>query len=120
VLLYMDGLHGKWPIDQIKAVFSRRYLLQNCAVEVFFANGTRIFNRRGPKRSFQDIFSCILDNVSYIYFRVPIYRTSSLYSPKQLFEKSTMTSRWQKREVSTFEYLMFLNTIAGKRGEGYL
>lgn len=25
-----------------------------------------------------------------------------------------MTQKWQRREISNFEYLMFLNTIAGK------
>lgn len=25
-----------------------------------------------------------------------------------------MTQRWQRREISNFEYLMFLNTIAGQ------
>jgi hypothetical protein len=25
-----------------------------------------------------------------------------------------MTTKWQRREISNFEYLMFLNTIAGR------
>lgn len=25
-----------------------------------------------------------------------------------------MTQKWQRREISNFEYLMFLNTIAGR------
>lgn len=25
-----------------------------------------------------------------------------------------MTQKWQRREISNFEYLMFLNTIAGE------
>ena len=44
-----------------------------------------------------------------------VFRAASLYSPRQLFQKSTMTQRWQKGEVSNFQYLMFLNTIAGKQ-----
>ena len=39
--MYMDCLHGKWPLDAIKAVFSRRYLLQNCAIEVFTSTGCK-------------------------------------------------------------------------------
>jgi hypothetical protein len=27
---------------------------------------------------------------------------------------SNMTQKWQRREISNFEYLMFLNTIAGE------
>ncbi|EDO41755.1 predicted protein, partial [Nematostella vectensis] len=112
VLLYMDGLHGKWPIDQIKAVFSRRYLLQNCAVEVFFANGTSAMFKFPDHDSVKKVVRALPPVGVGAYYGIPQTRTSSLYSPKQLFEKSTMTSRWQKREVSTFEYLMFLNTIA--------
>ena len=37
----------------------------------------------------------------------------SLASPQQLFKKSTMISQWERREISNFEYLMFLNTISG-------
>lgn len=42
------------------------------------------------------------------------YRRISLATPRQLFKSSNMTQRWQRREISNFEYLMFLNTIAGK------
>jgi hypothetical protein len=45
ILLYLDGLHGKWPVEQIKAIFSRRYLLQNCAAEIFFAGGSKTYSR---------------------------------------------------------------------------
>lgn len=41
-------------------------------------------------------------------------RKMSLASPRQIFKQSNMTQRWQKREVSNFEYIMFLNTIAGE------
>lgn len=41
-------------------------------------------------------------------------RPVSLATPRQLFRKSTMTTRWVKREISNYEYLMYLNTVAGK------
>lgn len=41
-------------------------------------------------------------------------RRISLASARQIFKASNMTQRWQHREISNFEYLMFLNTIAGK------
>lgn len=43
-----------------------------------------------------------------------VFRRISLATPRQLFKSSNMTQRWQRREISNFEYLMFLNTIAGK------
>jgi hypothetical protein len=37
-----------------------------------------------------------------------------MMSPRQLMRSSNMTQKWQRREISNFEYLMFLNTIAGE------
>jgi len=41
VLAYTEGLHGKWMFSEIRAVFSRRYLLQNTGLEVFMANRSK-------------------------------------------------------------------------------
>lgn len=35
-------------------------------------------------------------------------------SPPELLRASGLTQRWVNREISNFEYLMYLNTIAGK------
>lgn len=47
-------------------------------------------------------------------FIVTCFRRASMMSPRQLMRSSNMTQKWQRREISNFEYLMFLNTIAGK------
>ena len=41
-------------------------------------------------------------------------KTASLALPRQLFKMSDMTAKWQRREISNFDYLMFLNTLAGR------
>lgn len=51
-------------------------------------------------------------NLTLVYFFV--HRRASMMSPRQLMRNSNMTQKWQRREISNFEYLMFLNTIAGK------
>lgn len=35
-------------------------------------------------------------------------------SPAELLRASGLTQRWINREISNFEYLMYLNTIAGR------
>ena len=35
-------------------------------------------------------------------------------NPKQLFKMSGMMQKWQRREISNFDYLMYLNTVAGR------
>ncbi|KAM8765108.1 lipopolysaccharide-responsive and beige-like anchor protein isoform 2-T3 [Rhynchonycteris naso] len=114
ILVYTEGLHGKWLFTEIRSIFSRRYLLQNTALEIFMANRVAVmFNFPDP--------ATVKKVVNYLprvgvgtCFGLPQTRRISLASPRQLFKASNMTQRWQHREISNFEYLMFLNTIAGR------
>ena len=47
-------------------------------------------------------------------YGLPIDRRTSLASPQQLFRSSNMTQKWQRREISNFDYLIYLNTISGR------
>ncbi|KAK2169770.1 hypothetical protein LSH36_7g14012 [Paralvinella palmiformis] len=49
-----------------------------------------------------------------VKYGLPQKREMSLTSPKQLFKMSNMMQRWQRREISNFDYLMYLNTVAGR------
>ncbi|KAI1893596.1 hypothetical protein AGOR_G00125350 [Albula goreensis] len=114
VLAYSEGLHGKWMFSEIRAVFSRRYLLQNTALEVFMANRTSVmFNFPDQATVKKVVYSLPRVGVGTSY-GLPQARRISLATPRQLFKSSNMTQRWQRREISNFEYLMFLNTIAGR------
>ncbi|XP_038203257.1 lipopolysaccharide-responsive and beige-like anchor protein isoform X2 [Arvicola amphibius] len=114
ILAYTEGLHGKWLFTEIRSIFSRRYLLQNTALEIFMANRVAVmFNFPDP--------ATVKKVVNYLprvgvgtSFGLPQTRRISLSTPRQLFKASNMTQRWQHREISNFEYLMFLNTIAGR------
>uniref|UniRef100_A0A8C2FYP6 Neurobeachin n=1 Tax=Cyprinus carpio TaxID=7962 RepID=A0A8C2FYP6_CYPCA len=114
VLVYSEGLHGKWMFSEIRAVFTRRFLLQNTALEIFMANRTSVmFNFPDQPTVKKVVYSlpCVGVGTSY---GLPQARRISLATPRQLFKPSNMTQRWQRREISNFEYLMFLNTIAGR------
>uniref|UniRef100_A0A673MGN9 Neurobeachin n=1 Tax=Sinocyclocheilus rhinocerous TaxID=307959 RepID=A0A673MGN9_9TELE len=114
VLAYTEGLHGKWMFSEIRAVFSRRYLLQNTGLEVFMANRTSVmFNFPDQGTVKKVVYSLPRVGVGTSY-GLPQARRISLATPRQLFKSSNMTQRWQRREISNFEYLMFLNTIAGR------
>uniref|UniRef100_H2YT44 BEACH domain-containing protein n=1 Tax=Ciona savignyi TaxID=51511 RepID=H2YT44_CIOSA len=114
VLLYIDGIHGKWLFQEVRAVFSRRYLLNNTALEIFLANRTCImFNYPDA-----DVMKKVVNYLPRVGIGtgcgLPQARRISLASPRQLLKSSNMTERWQRREVSNFEYIMFLNTISGR------
>uniref|UniRef100_A0A3P9KWT2 Neurobeachin n=1 Tax=Oryzias latipes TaxID=8090 RepID=A0A3P9KWT2_ORYLA len=110
VLAYTEGLHGKWMFSEIRAVFSRRFLLQNTGLEVFMANRSVMFNFPDQATVKRVVYSLPRVGVGTSY-GLPQARIS-LATPRQLFKSSNMTQRWQRREISNFEYLMFLNTIA--------
>ncbi|KAM9318508.1 neurobeachin isoform 2-T2 [Pholidichthys leucotaenia] len=114
ILAYTEGLHGKWMFSEIRAIFTRRYLLQNTAMEVFMANRTSVmFNFPDQATVKKVVYSLPRVGVGTSY-GLPQARRISLATPRQLFKSSNMTQRWQRREISNFEYLMFLNTIAGR------
>uniref|UniRef100_A0A3Q3IV07 Neurobeachin n=1 Tax=Monopterus albus TaxID=43700 RepID=A0A3Q3IV07_MONAL len=116
ILTYTEGLHGKWLFTEIRAIFSRRYLLQNTALEIFMANRIAIwfmFNFPDAATVKKVVHSLPRVGVG-TNFGLPQTRRISLATPKQLFKASNVTQRWQHREISNFEYLIFLNTIAGR------
>ncbi|XP_051521563.1 neurobeachin-like isoform X1 [Myxocyprinus asiaticus] len=114
VLVYSEGLHGKWMFSEIRAVFTRRFLLQNTALEIFMANRMSVmFNFPDQQTVKKVVYSLPRVGVGTSY-GLPQARRISLATPRQLFKSSNMTQRWQRREISNFEYLMFLNTIAGR------
>ncbi|KAG7256215.1 hypothetical protein CRUP_012053, partial [Coryphaenoides rupestris] len=105
ILAYTEGLHGKWLFTEIRGVFSRRYLLQNSAVEVFMANRTAVMFNLPDAATVKKVIHCLPRVGVGTNFGLPQSRRISLASPKQLFKASNMTQRWQRREISNFEYL---------------
>lgn len=57
---------------------------------------------------------CKLSCLTDVFSAFLSFRRISLATPKQLFKAANMTQRWQRREITNFEYLIFVNTIAGK------
>ncbi|CAG9803570.1 unnamed protein product [Chironomus riparius] len=114
VLKYCDHLHGKWYFSEIRAIFSRRYLLQNVALEIFLASRTSILFAFPDQHTVKKVIKALPRVGVGIKYGIPQTRRASMMSPRQLMRNSNMTQKWQRREISNFEYLMFLNTIAGR------
>ncbi|XP_040187824.1 lipopolysaccharide-responsive and beige-like anchor protein isoform X2 [Rana temporaria] len=114
ILAYTEGVHGKWLFTEIRAVFSRRYLLQNTALEIFMANRVAVMFNFPDQSTVKKVVHCLPRVGIGTNFGLPQTRRISLATARQIFKASNMTQRWQHREISNFEYLMFLNTIAGR------
>ena len=98
----------KWSLSMIKGIHRRRYLLRNTSLEIFFTDRKNIFIDF-PKNIREKIIAAIIaTNPSNLT------DYTNIKSSTELLRSSNMTARWQKREISNFEYLMYLNTIAGR------
>nr|XP_046237948.1 neurobeachin-like protein 1 isoform X2 [Scatophagus argus] len=99
------GHDFKWPLSQIREVHLRRYNLRRSALEIFLIDQTNYFlNFKKEARN-------------KVYSRMLLLRSLSLYgtrSPQELLKASGLTQKWMNREISNFDYLMQLNTIAGR------
>uniref|UniRef100_A0A158P712 Putative neurobeachin homolog n=1 Tax=Angiostrongylus cantonensis TaxID=6313 RepID=A0A158P712_ANGCA len=114
VLRYCESLHGRWNLQEIRAVFLRRHLLQNVALELFLATRTAVMFAFPDQETVRDVVYQLPRVGVGVKYGLPQSRKTSLMTPRQLFKHSDMCLKWQKREISNFDYLMFLNTVAGR------
>uniref|UniRef100_A0A673NCP6 Neurobeachin-like protein 2 n=1 Tax=Sinocyclocheilus rhinocerous TaxID=307959 RepID=A0A673NCP6_9TELE len=127
------GFDFKRSLSQLREVHLRRYNLRRSALELFFIDQAHYFInfRKGvswthnncPSVAFEVcvfIFVWVLPQVrNKVYSRILGLRPPNLFyfgsrSPQELLKASNLTHRWVCREISNFEYLMQLNTIAGR------
>ncbi|KAL1022209.1 hypothetical protein UPYG_G00023730 [Umbra pygmaea] len=95
----------KWPLSQIREIHLRRYNLRRSALEIFLIDQTNYFlNFKKEVRN-------------KVYSRMLLLRSLNLYgtrSPQELLTASGLTQKWVNREITNFDYLIQLNTIAGR------
>lgn len=115
-------LCSKFAYEDIREVHKRRYLLQPIALEVFSADG-RNYLLAFPKRMRNKVHSKFLavarsltdtanQSVSGQRSSVNLEQGAGLLS--SLMGEMSVTQRWVRGEISNFQYLMHLNTLAGR------
>ncbi|XP_059025625.1 WD repeat- and FYVE domain-containing protein 4 isoform X3 [Mustela lutreola] len=94
-----------------------RFLLQDIALELFFQNGYSkflVFHNNDRNMVFK----------SFCSFQPTLKGKGITEDPLNLRRypgsDRTMLQRWQKRDISNFEYLMHLNTAAGRTYNDYM
>ncbi|CAG8480599.1 18870_t:CDS:10, partial [Gigaspora margarita] len=125
----------RWAFDDIKEVHKRKFLFRDVALEIFFADGRNYlitfflkerdiaYNKLVARATFSIsgaesvIGTSALDAVSPVTpLSIP---STGLRFNLSFFSNSNsslaeLTLRWEKREISNFQYLMHLNTLAGR------
>ena len=95
----------RWRLDELETVYGRRYLL-NTALELFFKDRKNIFIAFASPKERDDFFRLL----SCLH---PPKLAASL-DPKRNFSVSGVMDDWVNQRISNFDYLMKLNTIAGR------
>ncbi|XP_064637335.1 WD repeat and FYVE domain-containing protein 3-like isoform X3 [Lineus longissimus] len=115
-------LCSKFAYEDIREVHKRRYLLQPIAIEVFSADGRNYllaFPRKVRNKihaRFMCVATAITDNAQQ---SVSGQRQNAKVEPgagliSSLIGEKSVTQRWERGEISNFQYLMHLNTLAGR------
>ncbi|ULT96044.1 hypothetical protein L3Y34_004591 [Caenorhabditis briggsae] len=118
-------LCSKFSYNMIREVHKRRYLLQPIALEVFSSDGRNYllaFPKKIRDRVFDKLTSMAInlssggsDSLGGQKSNVAIETTgrgASLLS--SLIGQQSVTQRWLNGNISNFQYLMHLNTLAGR------
>lgn len=112
----------KWAYDNIKEVHKRKFLFRNVGLEIFLLDGRNFLVTLEPAER-DAVYNRLLSKASIAAanknetllgpedLSVGGKITSILFSGSSLTE---LTAKWERWEVSNFEYLMRLNTLAGR------
>jgi hypothetical protein len=99
------------PIEDIVRVYSRRYMLRTTAIELFTRNQISYFFNFASTTQGTQVLKTIVS------LRPPNLQADGWFAghPSRMMKaKKNLTESWRKREISNFDYLMELNTIAGR------
>ncbi|KAJ7324483.1 hypothetical protein JRQ81_017503, partial [Phrynocephalus forsythii] len=95
----------------IKEIQPLRFLLQEVAFEIFFRHGRSVFlvfHNNDRKINLKRFYSMRPD------LKSKGITDESINIRRGGGREKTMLLKWQRREISNFEYLMYLNTLAGR------
>ena len=95
-----------WYTNDITNAFLRHYQLRDVAVEIFFVSRSSVFINLHDKEAAMLLFSVLRKKVKPVLF--------DKVKPNSATLLRMYTDLWQSRDISNFEYLMRLNTLAGR------
>ncbi|GFY85908.1 binding protein [Actinidia rufa] len=111
--------HRRWSICKVNAVHWTRYLLRYTAIEIFFNNSVApiFFNFQSLKDA-KDVGTLIVTTRNESIFPKGYKDKTGIISfvDRHVALEMAETAResWRRREMTNFEYLMILNTLAGR------
>uniref|UniRef100_A0A8D0HH64 WD repeat-and FYVE domain-containing protein 4 n=1 Tax=Sphenodon punctatus TaxID=8508 RepID=A0A8D0HH64_SPHPU len=112
-----DPACSRYLYADIKEIHPRRFLLQEIALEIFFRNGYSkflVFHNSDRNKAFKR-FCSVQPGL-----KAKGITEDSLNIRRGAGGEKTMLQKWQRREISNFDYLMYLNMLAGRTYSDYM
>ncbi|KAG4392236.1 hypothetical protein GLYMA_04G096100v4 [Glycine max] len=112
--------HRRWSVAKIKAVHWTRYLLRYTAIEIFFSDSVApVFLNFASQKDAKDIGNLIVTTRNEYSFPKGSGKDKSgsiSFVDRRVAQEMAETAResWRRRDITNFEYLMILNTLAGR------
>eukprot|EP00117_Sycon_ciliatum_P047473 scpid10624/ scgid33909/ WD repeat and FYVE domain-containing protein 3; Beach domain, WD repeat and FYVE domain-containing protein 1 len=108
--------------EDLKEIYCRRYCLVNCAIELFQGDGHShflAFSKSEQMKVYQRFISLgkHLDETaeqSLLGMKKDAEVESSSFLNSLIHSDKRVTDRWLRDEINNFQYLMCLNTLAGR------
>lgn len=101
----------EWPLENLREIQRRRYILRKTALELFFLDGTTILVNFPENNDSEELSQKLIRLRKTKCVNLQYYKT---LDAKKLVEKTAATKKWLAYELSNFDYLMILNGLAGR------
>ncbi|VFR02089.1 unnamed protein product [Cuscuta campestris] len=108
-----------WKLDNVLEILKRDYQLRPVAVEIFSMDGCNdllVFHKRERDEVFKNMVAMNLPRSSMLDTTISGAMKQESNEGSRLFKvmAKSFSKRWQNGEISNFQYLMHLNTLAGR------
>ncbi|XP_004290636.1 PREDICTED: BEACH domain-containing protein lvsA isoform X1 [Fragaria vesca subsp. vesca] len=108
-----------WKLDSVHEMLKRDYQLRPVAVEIFSMDGCNdllVFHKKEREEVFKNLVAMNLPRNSMLDTTISGSSKQEGNEGSRLFKTvaKSFSKRWQNGEISNFQYLMHLNTLAGR------
>lgn len=108
-----------WKLDSVHEILKRDYQLRPVAIELFSMDGCNdllVFHKKERDEVFKNLVAMNLPRNSMLDATFSGSMKQDSNEGSRLFKimAKSFSKRWQNGEISNFQYLMHLNTLAGR------
>ncbi|KAF2721092.1 beach-domain-containing protein [Polychaeton citri CBS 116435] len=122
-----------WTWAEVLSISKRRFLLRDVAIEVFFTDGRSYLTTLMSSKARDDLYSAIVNRAPHVHSASTVasedaWRLDTLRNPEEVPQTlgskfvnvfnaaptHAATKKWVRGEMSNFQYLMLVNTMAGR------